>query len=188
MLYLQKAYYSYCYTVKEIEDICKRYQLRIILIISWSLYRKAAKALSRFVVRSHVYLWKWIQKYWPERIYLKKRGGFWIYNWWNTQIKVGQDFFWIWIAIEPDSKIILGLHISFQRNMFVAEQFLSATFRKEVWKISKYQLIPVLGILMHVNSQKLGYHFILCMKRASWRELISICFITASGTNLFTTT
>ena len=71
-----------------------------------------------------------------KRYTSRRGGGFWIYNWWNTQIKVGQDFFWIWIAIEPDNKIILGLHISFQRNMFVAEQFLSATFRKEVWKIS----------------------------------------------------
>lgn len=31
-------------------------------------YRNTAKALSRFVKRSHVAVWKWIQKYKPERI------------------------------------------------------------------------------------------------------------------------
>jgi hypothetical protein len=45
MLYPQKTYYSYCYTVKEIEDICKRYQLRIILIISWSFIWKSSKSI-----------------------------------------------------------------------------------------------------------------------------------------------
>ena len=60
----------------------------------------------------------------------RRRGGFWIGNWWNTQIKVGEDYFWIWIALESDNKLILGLHISFQRNMFVVEQFLQPLGKK----------------------------------------------------------
>lgn len=32
---------------------------------------------------------------------------------------------WLWIAIEPENKQILVLSISKERNMFVAERFLS---------------------------------------------------------------
>ena len=32
--------------------------------------------------------------------------------------------FWIWIAIEPVHKSVLGNHISEERNMFVAEKFI----------------------------------------------------------------
>ena len=35
----------------------------------------------------------------------------------ETQIKVGQDYFWIWVAIEPIDKVILGTYISLERNM-----------------------------------------------------------------------
>ena len=37
------------------------------LYILGLLYRNTAKALPRFVKRSHVTVWKWIQKYKPER-------------------------------------------------------------------------------------------------------------------------
>jgi putative transposase len=32
---------------------------------------------------------------------------------------------WLWVAIEPENKQILALNISKERNMFVAERFLS---------------------------------------------------------------
>jgi len=40
-------------------------------------------------------------------------------------IKVGSEFIWLWVAIEIKSKEILGCSISKERNMFVAERFLS---------------------------------------------------------------
>ncbi len=44
-----------------------------ILIISWS-YRNITKALSkRFIKRSHVSIWKWVQNYKPERISFKRK-------------------------------------------------------------------------------------------------------------------
>jgi putative transposase len=43
----------------------------------------------------------------------------------ETQIKVGSELIWLWVAIEPESKDILRLNISKERNMFVAERFLS---------------------------------------------------------------
>ena len=43
----------------------------------------------------------------------------------ETVNKMGPEFIWLWIAIEPTNKEILGFRISKERNMFVAERFLS---------------------------------------------------------------
>ena len=40
-------------------------------------------------------------------------------------IKVGSEFIWLWVAIEPWNKRILGFDISKERNMFVAEKFIA---------------------------------------------------------------
>jgi putative transposase len=42
----------------------------------------------------------------------------------ETVNKIGSEFIWLWIAIEPTNKEILGFSISKERNMFVAERFL----------------------------------------------------------------
>jgi putative transposase len=39
----------------------------------------------------------------------------------QTQIKIGSEFFWLWIAIEPKTQAILRTKISKERNMLVAE-------------------------------------------------------------------
>jgi putative transposase len=33
---------------------------------------------------------------------------------------------WVWVAIEPLAKVILGIRISFERTMLIAERFLKA--------------------------------------------------------------
>jgi putative transposase len=40
----------------------------------------------------------------------------------ETPIKVGSEYIWLWITIEPKSKEILALSISKERNMFVADE------------------------------------------------------------------
>ncbi len=42
----------------------------------------------------------------------------------ETLIKVGSEYIWLWVAIEPKNREILALSISKERNMFVAERFL----------------------------------------------------------------
>ena len=42
----------------------------------------------------------------------------------ETQIKIGSEFLWLWIVIEPKTQAILRTIISKERNMFVAERFL----------------------------------------------------------------
>jgi putative transposase len=43
----------------------------------------------------------------------------------ETLIKAGSEYTWLWVAIEPENKQILALNISKERNMFVAERFIS---------------------------------------------------------------
>ena len=88
-------------------------------------FRNVAKALSflHIVKRSHVAVWKWIQKYKPQKMSSKRKmvSQFIIDE---TQIKVGSELLWLWIAIEPKTHAILRTKISKERNMFVAERFL----------------------------------------------------------------
>ncbi len=87
--------------------------------------RRAAQILSScFIKRNHVSIWNWIQKYEPKRISLKrKKIDEFIID--ETQIKIGSEYIWLWVVIEPENKEILRLSISKERNMFVAESFLS---------------------------------------------------------------
>jgi len=48
----------------------------------------------------------------------------------ETLIKVGSDYVWLWVAIEPRYKTILGIRISIERSMLVAEQFIQSLIRK----------------------------------------------------------
>jgi putative transposase len=49
----------------------------------------------------------------------------------ETLIKVSKDYVWVWVvAIEPIDKIILDIHISFERTMLVAEKFLKGLVKK----------------------------------------------------------
>ena len=91
--------------------------------------RNVAKALSflHIVKRSHVAIWKWIQKYHPKRISSKgKRISEFIVD--ETAIKAGSECIWLWVAIEPKNKRILALSISKERNMFWWQKGLS-----QVW-------------------------------------------------------
>ena len=42
----------------------------------------------------------------------------------ETVIKIGKHHFWLWICIGPVNRTILGMNISNERNMFVAESHL----------------------------------------------------------------
>jgi putative transposase len=86
--------------------------------------RNTAEALSRFVKRSHTAIRDWIQKYKPKRqFYRKTNVDEYVVD--ETQIKVGSELIWLWVAIESKDKEILSITISKERNMFVAERFLS---------------------------------------------------------------
>ena len=92
-------------------------------------YRNTAKALHQFVERSHVSIWKWIQKYKPQKLSSNRKNiNEYIID--ETQLKVGSQFIWIWIAIEPKHRQILQIDISFERTMLIAERFIASLINK----------------------------------------------------------
>ena len=102
------------------------------VIVMYSLYlyflglslRNTSKALEPFKdqQRSHVAIWDWIQRFGSYHIYKRKRVSAFIID--ETIIQIGNQHCWLWICIEPVHKSILGIYISEERNMFVAENFI----------------------------------------------------------------
>jgi putative transposase len=68
--------------------------------------RKTSERLSTFIRRNHVSIWNWIQRYKPKRIFQKKsKVSEFIID--ETLIKAGNEYIWLWIAVEPTDKMIL---------------------------------------------------------------------------------
>ena len=101
-------------------------------IVMYSLYlyflglslRNTSKALVIFKdeKRSHVAVWNWIQRFGSLQIYKRKRVSAFIID--ETVIQIGNRQFWLWFCIEPVYSSVLGIYISEERNMFVAENFI----------------------------------------------------------------
>jgi hypothetical protein len=52
-------------------------------------------------------------------------------------LKVGNEYVWIWVAIKPIDKLILDIHISFERTiLLIAERKISKSLDKEIWQAS----------------------------------------------------
>ena len=86
-------------------------------------YRNTSKALSQFIKRSHIAIWKWIQSYKPKKIARKrKRISEFIID--ETLVMIGSTYMWIWVAMEPESKHILAVTVSKERTMLIAERFI----------------------------------------------------------------
>jgi putative transposase len=90
--------------------------------------RRASERLSQLFKRNHVSIWNWIQKYKPQKLQSRRRKVLeYIVD--ETMLKVGSEYIWLWVAIEPKNKQILALSISKERNMFVAERFLDGLIK-----------------------------------------------------------
>jgi putative transposase len=93
------------------------------LYFSGLYLRKASERLSQLYKRNHISIWNRIQKYKPQTMQSHRRKVLeYIVD--ETMLKVGSEYIWLWVAIEPESKRILSLSISKERNMFVAERFI----------------------------------------------------------------
>ena len=108
------------------------------IIVMYSLYlyflglslRNTSKALVIFrdKKRSYVSIWNWIQRFAEYQIYKRKRVSAFIID--ETVIQIGNQHFWLWFCIEPLHKTILGIYISEERNMIVAEKFIRSLVEK----------------------------------------------------------
>ena len=72
--------------------------------------------------------WKWIQRFGSYTIYKRKRVSAFIID--ETVIQIGNQHFWLWICIEPVHSSVLGIYISEERNMLVAEKFIRSLVTK----------------------------------------------------------
>ena len=108
------------------------------VIVMYSLYlyflglslRNTSKALIIFKgqKRSHVSVWNWIQKFGSYQIYKRKRVSAFIID--ETVIQVGNQKYWLWFCIEPINSSVLGIYISEERNMLIAEKFIRSLVSK----------------------------------------------------------
>ena len=103
------------------------------VIVMYSLYlyflglslRNTSKALIIFKDdkrRSYVSVWNSIQRFADYPIYKRKRVSAFIID--ETVIQIGSQHFWLWFGIEPMHSSVLGIYISEERNMLVAEKFI----------------------------------------------------------------
>jgi putative transposase len=108
------------------------------IVVMYSLYlyflglslRNTSKALIIFKddKRSHVSVWNWIQRFGSLQIYKRKRVSAFIID--ETVIQIGNQHFWLWFCIEPIHFSVLGIYISEERNMLVAEKFIRSLVEK----------------------------------------------------------
>jgi putative transposase len=107
-------------------------------IVMYSLYlyflglslRNTSKALVIFREdkRSYVSVWNWIQRFGSCQIYKRKRVTAFIID--ETIIQIGNKHFWLWFCIEPVHSSVLGIYLSEERNMLVAEKFIRSLVSK----------------------------------------------------------
>ena len=105
--------------------------ITLTFIVMYSLYlyflgplRNTPNALELFKAqkRSRVAIWDWIQRFGSSQIYDKrKRVSAFITD--ETVIQISNQYFWLWMCIEPIHSSVLGIYISKERNKIVAESF-----------------------------------------------------------------
>lgn len=87
-------------------------------------FRLAARCLSSIVKRSHVSIWKWVQRYsdCADRFHTDRRAVRMIFVD-ETLLQIdGQDY-WLWVAYEPNLDACLAMHLSRERTLFVCYRF-----------------------------------------------------------------
>ena len=101
------------------------------LYFSGLLLRRTSQRLSQFIKRNHVSIWNWIQRYKPKKL-LQKRCKLSEFIIDETLIKVGNDYVWLWVAIESQliRRFLVFASSSKETCMLVAEQFIQSLIRK----------------------------------------------------------
>ena len=86
---------------------------------------RASKALEPYVHRSHVSIWRWVQRLAPicDRFDVDRRRVRIIFVD-GTMIKIRGRPAWVWVAFEPRLKVFLAFRISYNQSILDAHIFL----------------------------------------------------------------
>jgi len=97
----------------------------IYLYFSSRSFRLAAKCLSSIIRRSHVSIWKWVQKYADcvDGLFRTDRRPVRVIFVDETLLQIDGKDYWLWIAYEPALNTCLMMHLSRERTIFVCYQF-----------------------------------------------------------------
>ena len=68
----------------------------------------------------------------------------------ETIIQIGNQHFWLWICIEPIHSSVLGIYISEERNMLIAEKISSDLLYQTMENIL-YTQMEAHGMIKHVK-------------------------------------
>ena len=113
--------------------------------------RNTSKALVIFrdeKKRRYVSVLNWIQRFGSCQIYKRKRVSAFIID--ETVIQIGNQHFWLWICIEPIHSSVIGICISEERNMLIAEKFIRSLV-SNYGKHTVYIQMEVHGMIKHVK-------------------------------------
>jgi putative transposase len=87
-------------------------------------YRCTSRSLEHIIKRSHVAIWKWIQKHacMADRFRIDKHQVKEIFVD-ETLLQIDGEDYWLWIAYEPKLNKCLMIHLSRDRTILVCYQF-----------------------------------------------------------------
>jgi transposase-like protein len=100
-------------------------------VIRYALYlyflglslRSTSKAIEPFANRSYVSVWYWIQRFDPKRIYPSKRKRVPAFIIDETQIQIGYNEAWLWVALELIDGQILGVYIYLDTGISLLQNY-----------------------------------------------------------------
>ena len=122
----------FCYVKQKKQNTFRVQWLWFVFVFSWFIIKKRGQGLSylHIVKRSHVSIWKWIQNFRHKKISsTRRRNKISEYIVDETILQVGPEYIWLWVAIKPENRQILAQDITQERNMLIAERFLSGVVR-----------------------------------------------------------
>jgi len=101
--------------------------------------RSISKAIFclRKVKRSHVAVWKWIQKYHPRKVFSKrKRISEYIVD--ETLLKVGSEYLWLWVAINRARKQANSRSNCIQRKEYAYRREIHIKDSQDSWETYRF--------------------------------------------------
>jgi putative transposase len=147
------------------------YSLYLYFLVLSLRHTSKALVIFRDEKRSHVVVWNWIQRFGFYQIYKRRRVTAFIIN--ETVIQIGSQHFWLWFCIEPVHSSVLGIYLSEERNMLVAEKF----FRSLVEKYGKHIVYSDGGTWYDEACNVIGLkHYLPSSFQKSLMERVNQCF------------